>query len=199
METREKVQRWVEIVYLVCLAIFLVYRSSDNTMIRKELGITRCIPAEYCWMAVMLLLIVVRIVYLRSYSALELVVAAAFCAAMFLSWRYSGRYWIEMTSLLIVGAKGVSFDRIARVFLVTVGAVVGISLVLSLTGMVTNLEYIRYVSDPSAPGGSFGVKRYAFGTTYPTTFSEFVFFLSAAWLYLRRRTAKIFDVIGLAV
>ena len=198
METKERVRKWAEICYMVCLAVFLVYRAFDNTMIRKEFGITRCIPLEYCWMAVMILVIIVRIVYLKSYSKLELLAAVSFCAAMFLAWRCSGRYWIEMISLLVAGAKGVSFDKIIKIFLITVGAVIGIAMVLSLAGVVTNLEYIRYVPDPSAPGGSIGLKRYAFGTTYPTTFSEFVFFLSAAWLYMRRRSVKIFDVIGLA-
>ena len=198
METKERVRKWAGICYMVCLAVFLAYRAFDNTMIRKEFGITRCVPLEYCWMAVMILVIIVRMVYLKSYSKLELLVAVSFCAAMFLAWRCSGRYWIEMISLLVAGAKGVSFDKIIKIFLVTVGTLIGLSVILSLTGVVTNLEYIRYVPDASAPGGSIGLKRYAFGTTYPTTFSEFMFFLSAAWLYMRRRSVKIFDVIGLA-
>ena len=198
METKERVRKWAGICYMVCLAVFLAYRAFDNTMIRKEFGITRCVPLEYCWMAVMILVIIVRMVYLKSYSKLELLAAVSFCAAMFLAWRCSGRYWIEMISLLVAGAKGVSFDKIIKIFLVTVGALIGLSVILSLTGVVTNLEYIRYVPDASAPGGSIGLKRYAFGTTYPTTFSEFMFFLSAAWLYMRRRSVKIFDVIGLA-
>ena len=37
--------------------------------------------------------------------------------------------------------------------------------------------------------------RSAYGTTYPTTFSEFVFFLSCAWLYLRRKKLNLVDLV----
>ena len=145
MENREKEQKWTEYGYIVCLAVFLAYRSFFNTMIRHDFGIKRCKPAELCWMVFMVLLIMIRALYLRCYSKVELLIAVSFCICILLSWRHARVYWFLMVPLLIVGAKGISFDRIVKTFLIVVGAVIGISLILSLTGVITNLRYVRYI------------------------------------------------------
>lgn len=191
MKRQADVKRWTELGYIVCLTAFLAYRSFFNTMIRLDYGIKRCKPAEYCWLALMMLLIVIRTLYLRCYSKVELLIAVSFCISALLSWRHARVYWFLMVPLLIVGAKGIPFDRIVRTFLITVGTVIGIALILSLTGVISNLSYVR---DIYTEEGRNGAPRYAFGTTYPTTFSEFVFFLSAAWLYFRRKVVQFYDV-----
>ena len=197
MENREKVQKWIDTAYIVCLAVFLAYRTFFNTMIRHDFGIKRCKPAELCWLVFMVLLIMIRALYLRCYSKVELLIAVSFCICILLSWRHARVYWFLMVPLLIVGAKGISFDRIVKTFLIVVGAVIGISLILSLAGVITNLRYVRYI-DSAVSSERIEAARYAFGTTYPTTFSEFVFFLSAAWLYLRRKVLRFYDVVLLA-
>lgn len=198
MVTREKVQRWTDWGYIACLAVFLAYRAFFNTMIRHEFGIKRCKPAEYCWLALIMLLIVVRTLYLRCYSKAELLIAVSFCIVVLLSWRHARVYWLLMVPLVIVGAKGIPFDRILKTFLITVGSVIGIAMILSLAGVIPNLAYPREAISSVDTSNGYKVTRYAFGTTYPTTFSEFVFFLSAAWLFLRRKAVKIYDVILLA-
>ena len=195
MGTREKFRKWTEIGYIIGLVLFLAYRAFDNTMIRKDFGFTRFKPAEMCWMVFMLLLIVVRTVSVRCYSRWELVIAVVFCLLCFLSWWHARVYWFIMMPLLVVGAKGIPFDRIVKTFLITVGGMIGTAVVLAFAGVITNLEYTRYVTDPSSPDGVIAVPRFAYGTTYPTTFSEFVFFLCAAWLYIRRKRIRFYDVI----
>ena len=194
MENREKAQRWTDIAYIVCLAVYLAYRTFFNTMIHHDFGIKRCKPAELCWMALMALLIMFRTLYLRCYSKVEFLIAVSFCVCILLSWRHARVYWLPMVPLAIVGAKGIPFDRIVKTFLITVGAMIGISLILSLTGVITNLEYVRYV-DSKDPSKGIAATRYAFGTTYPTTFSEFVFFLCTGWLFLRRKAVQYYDVV----
>ena len=195
---KEFIQKWTEIGYLVLLAAFLAYRSFFNTMIRKQMGFTRHPKVEWCWLAGMLLVIAIRTLYLRCYSKLELLIAVSFCVVVLLAWRQSDTYWMRMMALLVVGAKGIPFDKIVKIFLITVGGVIGIAMILSLAGVITNLEYIRYIPNPDNPAEPIAISRFAFGTTYPTTFSEFMFFLSAAWLYLRRRSVKIYDLALLA-
>ena len=197
MEFQAKAQKWSDIAYIASLVAFLAYRSFFNTMIRHDFGIKRCKPAELCWLVFMALLIMFRALYLRCYSKVEFLIAVSFCVCILLSWRHARVYWFLMVPLLIVGAKGIPFERIVKVFLITVGAVIGVALILSLTGVITNLEYILYVDSKNHAKGIIA-SRYAFGTTYPTTFSEFVFFLSAAWLFLRRNMVKYYDVILLA-
>ena len=198
MEIREKIRKWTDAGYIILLTVFFAYRSFDNTMIRKDFGITRCKPAEICWLVLMAVLIMVRVLYLRLFSIRELVIAAAFCTVSLLAWRHARVYWFLMVPLLMVGAKGIPFDRIVKTFLITVGSMIGLALILSLTNVITNLEYVRYVIDPSSPDGVTAVSRFAYGTTYPTTFSEFVFFLCTAWLYIRRRAVNAVDILLLA-
>lgn len=194
LENREKARRWTDIAYIACLAVYLAYRTFFNTMIRLDFRIKRCKPAELCWLVFMALLIMFRALYLRCYSKVEFLIAVSFCVCILLSWRHARVFWLLMVPLAIVGAKGIPFDRIVKTFFITVGAVIGIALILSLVGVISNLKYTLYV-DSSDPSKGIVAERYAFGTTYPTTFSEFVFFLSTAWLFLRRKVLKVFDVV----
>ena len=104
-----------------------------------------------------------------------------------------------MFPLVVVGAKGVSFDRILKVYLTVNGIILGTAVVLSLCGVIRNYRYERWVQDLSYAGGGYTVIRNSFGTTFPTTFSEFVFFWSGAWLCVRRKTVKYYDVLLLTV
>lgn len=190
-----KIRKWTEGLYIICLAIYLAYRSFFNTMIRLDYGIQRFKECEKIWLLVMFILLAVKVVYLRCYSVLELVIVISFCLSSALAWSHARVYWFAFIPFAIVCAKGVSFDKIIRTFLITVGSMIGLAMVLALTNVITNLGYVRYVTDPSMPTGVRELYRYAFGTTYPTTFSEFVFFLSAAWIYIWRKKLKVYDIV----
>ncbi len=199
VDRNANIRKWTDAAYIVCLAVFLVNRVFRNTMIAKDFGIKRFKQGEMILLLITLVLVFIKIVYLRCYTLYELVIAVLFCAASFLAWMHARTYWFTMLPLLMVGAKGVPFDKIVKTFLIAVGSMIGLSMILALTNVITNLRYVRLVTDPSMPNGVREVYRYAFGTTYPTTFSEFVFFLSAGWLFIRRHRLKIYDTVVFVV
>lgn len=192
---REQVQNALNLIYLCLAGMFFGYRTFFNTMIRKELGISRVKPVEHIWLALMLLLILFKMMYVQCYSIREIAVSLLFCSLCAVVWKKSHTYWILMFPLLLVGAKGVSFDLIVKVYLVINGSILGLAAILSLCGVTTDLQYVRWVSDVSYESGGYNIIRHSFGTTFPTTFSEFVFFWNAGFLYVRRRTLSFFDLI----
>ncbi len=186
-ETNRKIEKYTEIAYYILLVWFLAYRTFFNTMFRKDFGIKRSEPIETAWLVLMAALILFKILKLRCYSYLELAAACVLILLGILVRRTSDTYWILMFPLVTVGAKKVPFDRILKIFLITVGGMLAVTAAAACAGLITNLVYLQ-----PEPDGSLRV-RSACGTTYPTTFSEFVFFLSCAWLYLRRRKLNLAD------
>ena len=188
-ETYGKIEKYTEIAYYILLVWFLAYRTFFNTMFRKDFGIKRAEGAETAWLVLMAALILFKLLKLQYYSRAEIAVSCILILLGILVRRTSDTYWILMFPLLTVGAKKVPFDRILKLFLITVGGMLAVTVAAACAGLITNLVYLQPEAD-----GSLRV-RSAYGTTYPTTFSEFVFFLSCAWLYLRRKKLNLVDLV----
>ncbi len=190
MET--KTEKIAQICYDILLISFLAYRVFFNTMFRKDFGIKRCEMGELIWLIAAALLLAVKIFLMRCYSRGELVILGLLIVLCFTARWKSDTYWIAFLPFVAGGAKKVPFERILKIFLITVGGMLLVTAIAAQSGFITNLVYLQ-----PEPDGSIRV-RSSFGTTYPTTFSEFIFFLSAAFFYLRRRKLKFYDPLLLA-
>lgn len=84
------------------------------------------------------------------------------------------------TLILIIGAKGIETAKMLRVYMVTIGTALVVTMGASLAGVIENLTYEQ-------PGR---MARMAFGIGYPTDFGAHVFFLLLCYFYLRRRNIK---------
>ena len=70
------------------------------------------------------------------------------------------------TLILIIGAKGIETAKMLRVYMVTIGTALVVTMGASLAGVIENLTYEQ-------PGR---MARMAFGIGYPTDFGAHVFF-----------------------
>ena len=61
-----------ELLYLAGLAVFFAYRTFFNTTMRRATGFQRIRTAEHVWLLFMLTLILLKMFYIRCYSAWEI-------------------------------------------------------------------------------------------------------------------------------
>jgi len=187
LKTR-KTELFFQIAYLVLLTAFIGYRSFFNTMIRKNLGILESSRLMNLWMIVAAVYILLKEIILRCYTKKDILFAIWIGLSFVASYYFHWTKWVELVPFLVVGAKKVPFDKILKTFLLIVGGIMLTAFAASELGYTSYLVYSQSYADGSLR------MRHAFGTTYPTTFSEFVFFLSAAGLYVRRKKAGFADV-----
>lgn len=84
--------------------------------------------------------------------------------------------------LLVLGSKDIEFEKILKVYLVIVGAVMVLAFLASIVGVIENLQYKQ---------GSRKIRN-AFGIIYPTDFAAHVFYCWTAIFYLNRDKVKLF-------
>jgi len=181
--------------YLLLLAAFIGYRAFFNTMLQNAMGIKSSNRLLNIWLILAILYIVIKEYCLRCYTAKDMLIAFILSAICIVSYYHCWTKWLEIFPFLVIAAKDVPFEKIAKTFLMVISGMLIAGYLSSRLGFSTYLVYQRILAD-----GSVELRR-AFGTTYPTTFSEFIFFLSAAALYIRRRKAtfigaSIFVLIG---
>ena len=85
-------------------------------------------------------------------------------------------------ALLIVGARGIRFEKILKVHLICIFSALVVTIVLSLTGVIENLIYARV-----REGGDTVYFRNSFGIASPTDFGAHVFFAACSYAWLRAR------------
>ncbi len=124
---------------------------------------------------------------LRRWSWKELVPAAILCAALLASWLTVRRTYVIELAVLIVGARGVDFRKIAKVWFGVCAAALLVTCTLALTGVIENLVY------ESKRG-----LRISFGCIYPTDFACHVFFLAAGWAWIRERRITLWELAAIA-
>lgn len=178
--------RLFEYGYLLLTGLVTAMAFIDTTMLTYEqVGwMYTLVP----WTRLALLLFVgAKLARERSWQIGEIVLAALFCGALLRSWQRVERAYIAELALLFVGAHGIDFRKIARVWLAICTAALACTMVLALTGVVENLVYYR------------GERmRMAFGILYPTDFAAHVFFLAAGWAWLRGERITVWETIGVA-
>lgn len=81
--------------------------------------------------------------------------------------------------LLMLGAKGISFFKMMKLYTITVGFLLGITILSALSGVVDNMAFYGW--------------RYAFGIVSPTDFGAHVFFVILCIWYVRGEKSRLWE------
>lgn len=124
---------------------------------------------------VLLILVVIRYVFSEAYNWKELL--AALLIYMCASHAVKINHFADVltVALLMLGAKGISFKKIIKVYFTVAVTVVFLVFIASQIGLIENLVYRQSGRN----------LRMAFGFTYPTRFAAHIYYLVLWYWYLR--------------
>ena len=171
------IEKVLENVYLLFFAVFIMQQFLYTTMFQ----ITWPDHFYEDLKSVLLIVILLRFLMMERSGWTEYILIAIVGLGFVISWNHNGYGEIYNCCLLIIGAKGIEFRKICKVFLVVIGGCLMITAAAALTGHVENLVYHQEGRRA----------RIAFGVNYPTDFSAYVFYLSAVYCYLRREKISV--------
>ncbi len=182
---------WWEIGYLMLYGAIFTYEFLNTTMFPIQW------PPRfgYIFLASSALYTIAKFIWHNTYTKKEMILSAvilfAFVMPAILT-DYSFLWWV---GFLIVGAKGVDFKKILKVYL-TIGIIIMLAaFVASQMGWVKNLVF-------TALRNEVVVYRYSYGSIYPTDFAAHVFYLAVAGICLcedRISFGKIINLLILAL
>ena len=110
--------------------------------------------------------------------------ACAISACMAVSWMVTRHGYLLELAFLILGAYGVPFRRILKVYLGVSVPFLAVTVCMALTGHIRNLVFYR--------GDQI---RMSFGIHYPTDFCAHIFFLICCWVWLRAEKITIAETV----
>lgn len=90
-------------------------------------------------------------------------------------WQHNSYFKIMLLTLLLVGALGISFRKMIKVYFLLISTALLITFGCAVTGVIENYVLMRGEN-----------MRMFFGINSPTNFASFVFFQILCWWYLRK-------------
>ena len=124
---------------------------------------------------VLLILVVIRYAFSEKYNWKEMLAALLICICASHAVKINQFADILTVTLFMLGARGISFKKIVKVYLTVAVLVIFCVFIASQTGFIENLVY-------RSPGRN---PRMAFGFTYPTRFAAHIYYLMLWYWYLR--------------
>lgn len=162
-----------EKLYLCYFALLMAMAFKDTTMIPYQWPV----KLRYLLLISGILLVGSGFILRRNWTMAEVAAAAVLCIAFVGSWYRCQRPYILELVILLIGANGVSFKKILKVYLGVSLAGMVLMVTLAMTGKIENLVYVQEIHN--------NILRYAFGSIYPTDFSAHVFFIIMAYAWVR--------------
>lgn len=174
----------LEYIYLILFSVLIAYHFFLTTTFQIEW------PSiiKFYLNAMIVLILVLKTGADEKYNLYELLVIGILGIAFLVSWRHNENEEILLCMLVIWGARKIRFDKILKIYCAVIGTLLIFTMVCALTGQIDNLVFAQPGRRP----------RIAFGICYPTDFSAYVFYLSAAYCYLRRETLKYIETVVVA-
>ncbi|WP_225424337.1 polysaccharide biosynthesis protein [Lactiplantibacillus modestisalitolerans] len=129
-------------------------------------------------------LLVIKLIGFQELTRRQIVGTAGLLALVGLVTLMAKLPYLAVTGLLVVGARGVDFCKIVRVYLVIVGGILLVAFVAAELGWIQNITF--HTTD--------GLRQ-SFGVVYTTDFAAHLFYLSCAYLYLRARRFRLVHLI----
>lgn len=169
--------RWVrtaaEAVFLVYLAFLVWYTYMRTTMFQIPWpenieSILR--KTGFC-------IVLFKFLVDEKWNWKELMMAVILCIGFFGSWRTFKDRDLAFYLILMLGAKGVSFNKIAGIYLGVEVPSILITIYCSLQGIIAYLTYPLENGELS----------HAFGSIYRTDFSAHIFFLACCLIWVSRK------------
>lgn len=175
-----KIEKWMYVIagdttYLVLFFFMVLDKMLGTTMT----GIRYPQMLKLFIWSLLIVYAAVKMWVRRKQAKREWPLAAAVILLAVLVWSQSGYMEMIGIAFLIVGARGIPFDKILKVYLITTVPVLVVTVLLSQIGLVENLVYHRG-----------DIARAAFGFIYPTDFVAHIFFIVIAWCALRKERIR---------
>ena len=173
---RKNIENVLETAYMVAFVLWISYAFLGTTTFEIEwtehfLDNIR---------TVIIALILVRVGYSEKYNRKEAIVVIGLCLIFSLAAERNGYEVLTDVLILILGAKGISFRKIMKVYFVTTILLLVYTIGAALTGRIENLVYYQESRRT----------RTAFGSVYPTDFSAHIFYSILVYFYLRNEKLK---------
>lgn len=124
---------------------------------------------------VLLILVVIRYVFSENYNWKELLAAVVIYVCASHAVKVNHFADILTVTLFMLGARGISFKKIIKVYFMVAATAVLCVVMASQTGLIENLVYRQSGRN----------LRMAFGFTYPTRFAAHIYYLVLWYWYLR--------------
>lgn len=177
---RQRVKEILDDVYLIAFAIMIGYCFLLTTTF--EIAWSQYFYTNL--RIVLLIIIIAKIAAEDNIRYTDILLGVITGLVFLVAWKHNGYEVLSNIILLIVGCRGISFQKIAKTYLVTCGLLLLITMAFALTGRIEN-----FVLNQSGRR-----TRIAFGVVYPTDFSAHVFYLVFAYCYLRREKIKYIEI-----
>jgi len=187
---KRKVQSidWWELTYLLIYGVIYIHEFEHTTMWKIEW------PARigYVFIAASALYTIAKLIWYKGYTKREMIwsiiLILAFAIPAVLT-DYSFIFWI---GFLIVGAKGIDFDKILKLYLgISVSCMI-VTFTASQYGWIENLQYFN-------PRGDEIYVRYCYGSAYPTDYAAHWFFIVLAAAVLWANYLKVKGIVWLSL
>lgn len=134
-----------------------------------------------------------KCICIDKYSVKKLVLCATAAILALIVFYYCGRGFILDAIILIIGANGISYKKILKLYFNLAVIFMTVTFVASLTGIIIDYTTIRTVG-----GVEIGSRlRHSFGINYPTDFAAHVFFIYLTYRVLtaEKRKMNILDFV----
>lgn len=162
-----------EYIYICAFDIFLVIKLFDHT----TFGIP--VVVNYAFISLAMVLLSAKIIIQRKLVLKTFLLAILAIIVFFISMQHNNEYQLLYSTLFIVAAKNVRFDKIASSYVVIASTVLIITVVSFALGIIPENAIMRN-----------GVVRHSFGYTYPTDFVALIFYICIVDLYLAVKKKK---------
>lgn len=168
----DSIKKLLEIAYLAVFSGLLIYGFLNTTMFQIQWS-----ENFLSYMRILLIAcILLRMCYGERYSIWEMIICAGIFVIFAVVFKRNGFDEVLNAALLIIGARGISFKKIVKIYFVISFLLLLITVTAALTGHIENLVYMQ-------EGRNI---RIAFGCNYPTDFSAHILYLALAYAYLRK-------------
>lgn len=158
-----------ELIYLSLLTIALFFSFLMNTTFMTY------IPVKYFNYILYMIIAALgyKVLILDHYQISQLIPIGLIMMLSCVSWRFTKITSLMVMVTFILSAKNVSFKKILTVYFIENVSLLLTIFVYSLTGVISNLVYVRN-----------GVNRYSLGVSYTTDLAAYFFYLALIFGYL---------------
>ena len=180
MMKRKNTEDILEILYLLAFAVYIGFFFLGTTMFQIEWPNFFYTDLR----TVIAALILVRAAYSKQYKIWEVAVILGLYILFSMASSRNGYEEYMYLLILIIGARGISFKKLIKVYTAVTAVLLIITIAAALSGYIENLTYYQEGRRT----------RYAFGINYPTDFSAILFYLILAWFYIRGKKLKYIEL-----
>lgn len=183
--SKKSINKILEMLYLFLLAVFILIAMLGTTKFNIEWP-------EYFYAdlrSVLLLVIIMKACVGENYDIWDLILIFAIGSVFLLNINRSGYEEFEIILLLIIGAKNINLKSIVSVYFTVTFVLLIITICSALTGHIENLVYFQEGRR----------SRMALGIGYPTDFAAYIFYDTIAYIYIRGKKIKYFELAVLFV